>query len=146
MDGILASHPAATGLIPGVPKTFSNKKLSMLPRLIDGAAAKSSGQQRLSNIDRTHLVLWQTGTTKKCCSRKKLLCASMSEVPSSTNFVEQQKSFCSTTSTFEPVSISSQWSQRRQSCWCNIIQLDTSERRSRESERRSRERERERER
>ena len=30
----------------------------MLPRLIDGAAALRSGQQRLNNVDQTHLVLW----------------------------------------------------------------------------------------
>ena len=29
----------------------------MLPRIINGAAAKSSGQLRLNNIDQTHLVL-----------------------------------------------------------------------------------------
>ena len=33
---------------------MSKKKLLMLPRLIDGAAAYSSGQQRLNNIDQTH--------------------------------------------------------------------------------------------
>ena len=30
----------------------------MLQRLIDGAAAWSNGQQRLNNVDQTHLVLW----------------------------------------------------------------------------------------
>ena len=35
MDSILALHPAAPGWIPGIPK--------MLPKLIDGAAALSSG-------------------------------------------------------------------------------------------------------
>ena len=33
------------------------KKLLVLPRLIDSTAAKSSGQQRLNYVDRTHLVL-----------------------------------------------------------------------------------------
>ena len=31
--------PAAPGSIPGIPKFFSEKKLSMLPRLNDSAAA-----------------------------------------------------------------------------------------------------------
>ena len=35
MDSILASHPAALGLIPGVPKYFS--EFLMFPRLINGA-------------------------------------------------------------------------------------------------------------
>ena len=55
MDRFLASYPAAPVSIPGVPKKipriFADKKLSMLPRLID------SGQQRLNYIDQTHLVL-----------------------------------------------------------------------------------------
>ena len=58
MDSVPALHPAATGLIPGIPKKKFEKKLSMLPRLIDGAAALRSGQQRLNNVDQTHLVLW----------------------------------------------------------------------------------------
>ena len=33
-------------------------KFLMLPRLIDGNAALSSGQQRLNDVDQTHLVLW----------------------------------------------------------------------------------------
>ena len=37
MDSVLALHPAALGLIPGVPKNFS--EFLMLPRLIDGVAA-----------------------------------------------------------------------------------------------------------
>ena len=37
MDSVLASHPAAQGLIPSIPKNFS--EFLMLPRLIDGAAA-----------------------------------------------------------------------------------------------------------
>ena len=53
MDGILALHPVAPGSNPGIPKTFSDKKLSMLPKLI---AAQSSGQQRLNKVDRTHLA------------------------------------------------------------------------------------------
>ena len=57
MDSILALHPAAPGSIPGVHKNFS--EFLMLPRLIDGAAAQSSGQERLNNdFDKTHLVLW----------------------------------------------------------------------------------------
>ena len=46
MDCILALHPAAPGLIPGIPKNFS--EFFMLPRLINGASAYSSGQQRLN--------------------------------------------------------------------------------------------------
>ena len=34
---ILASHPAAPGLNPSVTKKFSEDKLSMLPRLFNGA-------------------------------------------------------------------------------------------------------------
>ena len=56
MDSALAFHPAAPDSIPGVPVNFY--EFLMLQRLIDGAAAQSSGQQRLDNIDRTHLVLW----------------------------------------------------------------------------------------
>ena len=56
VDGILASHPATPGSIPGAPKNFSESL--MLLRLIDGAAAQRSGQQTLNNIDRTHLALW----------------------------------------------------------------------------------------
>ena len=37
MDSILASHTAAPGSIPGVPKIFS--EFLLLLRLIDGAAA-----------------------------------------------------------------------------------------------------------
>ena len=36
-DSVLATHPAALGSIPGVPKNFS--EFLMLPRLINGAAA-----------------------------------------------------------------------------------------------------------
>ena len=43
---------------PGVPEIISEKKLSMLPKLIDSSAASRSGQQRLYKVDRTHLVLW----------------------------------------------------------------------------------------
>ena len=39
MDSILASHPAALGSNPGIPKKISDKKLSMLPRLVDNVAA-----------------------------------------------------------------------------------------------------------
>ena len=45
LDIILASHPAAPGSNPGIPEFFSEKyffpekKLLMLPRLIDSAAA-----------------------------------------------------------------------------------------------------------
>ena len=56
MDSTLALHPAAPGLFPGVPNYFF--EFLMLPRLINGAAAKSSGQKRLKNVDRTHVVLW----------------------------------------------------------------------------------------
>ena len=53
---------AAPGSNPGLPeifpRKFSLKKLLMWPRLIEGAAAQSSGQQRLYNINQTHLVLW----------------------------------------------------------------------------------------
>ena len=46
MDSVLALHSAALGLIPSVPKNFS--EFLMLPRLINGdAAAQSNGQQRL---------------------------------------------------------------------------------------------------
>ena len=55
MDSVLALHPAAPNSIPGVPNNFS--EFLMLPRLIDGAAAQSSGQQRHNNVDQTHLVL-----------------------------------------------------------------------------------------
>ena len=34
---MLASQPAALGLIPSVPEIFSDEKLSMLLRLINGA-------------------------------------------------------------------------------------------------------------
>ena len=51
-----ATDPAAPGLNPGVPKKFSEEKLSMLLRLIDSAAAQSSVQQRLDNVNQTHLV------------------------------------------------------------------------------------------
>ena len=65
---VCASHPAAPGLIPGVPEVCSQKffregkivlmkKLSMLPRLINSTAASRSGQERLNYIDWTHLVL-----------------------------------------------------------------------------------------
>ena len=37
MDSVVASHPVAPVLIPGVPKNFS--EFLMLLRLIDGAAA-----------------------------------------------------------------------------------------------------------
>ena len=49
MDSVLASHPAAPGSNPGVQRNS---------RLIDSAAAQSSGQQGLNNVDRAHLVLW----------------------------------------------------------------------------------------
>ena len=64
IDSIFALHPAAPVSIPSVPMNFS--EFLMLPRLIDGAAALSSGQQRLYNIDQSHLVLWLVaGITKK---------------------------------------------------------------------------------
>ena len=48
MDSVLASHPAAPGSIPGIP-----------PKIVDVAEVRvGSGQQRLNNVDRTHLVLW----------------------------------------------------------------------------------------
>ena len=56
MDSVLALHPAAPNSIPGVPKIFS--EFLMLSRLIDGAAAQGSGQQRHKNVDRSHLVIW----------------------------------------------------------------------------------------
>ena len=49
---ICASHPAVPGSIPGIPNVFS-----MLWRFIYGATAKSNGQRRLNNVDRTQLVL-----------------------------------------------------------------------------------------
>ena len=52
---ILASHHAAPGSIPGIPKKIQRKKLSMLLRLIN-AWLEESGQ-RLENLDRTYLVL-----------------------------------------------------------------------------------------
>ena len=64
MDIVLALQPVAPGLIPGVPKNFSkelflwNYSFLMLPSLIDDAAALSGGQQRISNVYRTHLILW----------------------------------------------------------------------------------------
>ena len=51
VDGILASHPAALGSNPSIPKRFSEEILKLL-RLIDGTA-KSSDQR----LDQTHLVL-----------------------------------------------------------------------------------------
>ena len=45
IDSFLALHPAAPGLIPGIPKNFfeelfpKNYSFMMLPRLIDSAAA-----------------------------------------------------------------------------------------------------------
>ena len=40
MNRVLASHPAAPGLNPGVPEMFSEKRiLSILPRSIEGTAA-----------------------------------------------------------------------------------------------------------
>ena len=48
MDSVLALHSVALGSIPGVPKNFS--EFLLLPRLIDGAAAQSNGQQRLNNV------------------------------------------------------------------------------------------------
>ena len=56
MDGVLASHPAAPGSIPSVPDFFIGKKFDVT-EVYDGAAAQSSGQQRLENVDQTHLVL-----------------------------------------------------------------------------------------
>ena len=56
MDSDLTLHPAAPGSIPGILKNFS--EFLMVPRLIYGAATWSSGQQRLDNVDQTHLVLW----------------------------------------------------------------------------------------
>ena len=38
MDGVLASHPAAPGWIPGVPEDFS-KKFDNVASLIDSADA-----------------------------------------------------------------------------------------------------------
>ena len=66
MDSVLASHPVAPGLIPGIPKVFPRKfseknclgeKNVDVARLINSAAAYSSGQQRLNYIYLTHLVL-----------------------------------------------------------------------------------------
>ena len=37
MDSVLALHPVALVLIPGIPKNFS--EFLILPRLINGAAA-----------------------------------------------------------------------------------------------------------
>ena len=39
MDSVLALPPGVPGLIPGIPEIFSEKKLFMLLRLIDIAAA-----------------------------------------------------------------------------------------------------------
>ena len=47
---------AALDLIPAIPKKILEKKLPMLPRIIDGAAAYSSGQQRLNNVNQSNLV------------------------------------------------------------------------------------------
>ena len=42
VDGDLASHPAATGSILGVPKCF--RKNLMLPGFVDSALIRESGQ------------------------------------------------------------------------------------------------------
>ena len=52
MVSILASGPAAPGLIPSIPEIFLEEKLSMLLR----RWFEESGQW-LENDDRTHLVL-----------------------------------------------------------------------------------------
>ena len=57
MDNVLGSNPAPPSSIPGICEIFSDKKLLMLPRLSNSAAAQSSGQQRLNYVDRTHLAL-----------------------------------------------------------------------------------------
>ena len=54
MDSILASHPAAPGSNPSIPKRFSDEILKLL-RLIDGTAKNSD--QRLDNVYQIHLVL-----------------------------------------------------------------------------------------
>ena len=49
--------PSSSGFESWHFQKNSEKKLSMMPRLIDGTAAQSSGRQRLKYVDRTHLVL-----------------------------------------------------------------------------------------
>ena len=53
MGSKLASHPATLGLIPSIPEFFSEEKLTMLLRLINGAG----DVQWLENVDRAHLFL-----------------------------------------------------------------------------------------
>ena len=50
--------PSGPGSFPGIPNNFYWRKtlFLMFPRLIDSAAGYSSGQQRLNNVNSTHLV------------------------------------------------------------------------------------------
>ena len=50
-----ASGPGPLGLVPSIPKIFQRKILSLLLRLINGAALGDSGEW-LENVDCTHLV------------------------------------------------------------------------------------------
>ena len=52
---ILASHPAALGLIPSAPN-FLRRKIIDVTEVNQGGWFEESGQQ-LKNVDQTHLVL-----------------------------------------------------------------------------------------
>ena len=64
VESVRASEPSCRDSNPGVPDNL----LSMLPRFINSPAAYNiSEQQRLNNVDQTHLVLvsGKASTTKK---------------------------------------------------------------------------------
>ena len=67
MDSVLASHPAAPGLILGIPKKFSLREFfSWYSRdLLTALHCLFSGQCRSLIVDRTHLVLLDCTTKKK---------------------------------------------------------------------------------
>ena len=60
-QSILASHPAASGLILGIPE----KNISMLLRFINGAGKRKVDRCLKMLIEPTSTGKWQVGTTKK---------------------------------------------------------------------------------